>query len=229
MAEADLLRVLGLPIGLGLIGFIEPCSIGSTLIFVKTLERKSAASKLAQVGVFMTVRALSMGALGLLAVAVGSAFLGFQKAAWIIFGAAYVLIGILYLTGKSELMLRSFGPGLSRLASINGAAALGAVFAFNIPACAAPFILALVGMAIAGGAGGAALATGFVSLALFGLTLSLPIMAVALFARARAVLDWLAGFSRRMPFWSGIVFIVLGLWSIWFGLNVSIVPQSNLA
>ena len=226
MAEADLLRVLGLPVALGLLGFIEPCSIGSSLIFIKTLEGRSASSKLAQVGVFMTVRALAMGALGLLAVAAGTAFFGLQKAAWIVFGAAYTLIGILYLTGKFGFMLRSLGPGLSRLASVNGAAALGAVFAFNIPACAAPFILALVGMAIAGGAGGASLAAGFFSLALFGLALSLPIMVVALFPRARAVLDWLAGLSRRMPFWSGIAFIVLGLWSIWFGLNVSIAPHS---
>jgi cytochrome c-type biogenesis protein len=131
------------------------------------------------------------------------------------------------VTLKAEAdLLRSFGPGMSRLSSAAGAAALGAVFAFNIPACAAPFILALVGMAIAGGAGGAALATGFVSLALFGLALSLPIMVVVLFPRARAALDWLAGLSRRMPFWSGITFVVLGLWSIWFGLNVSIVPRT---
>ena len=76
----------------------------------------------------MTVRALAMGALGLLAVAAGTAFLGFHKAAWIIFGAAYALIGILYLTGKSGFLLRSLGPGLSRLASVNGAAlAAGAV------------------------------------------------------------------------------------------------------
>jgi len=226
MAEIDLLRVLGLPVALGLLGFIEPCSIGSSLIFIKTLEGRNASSKLAQVGVFMTVRALAMGALGLVAVAAGTAFLGFQKAAWIIFGMAYALIGILYLTGKSGFLLRSLGPGLSRLASVNGAAALGAGFAFNIPACAAPFVLALVGMAIAGGAGGAALATGFFSLALFGLALSLPILVVALFPRARAALDWLAGLSRRMPFWSGIAFIVLGLWSIWFGVNVSIVPHA---
>jgi len=226
MAEADLLRALGLPIGLGLIGFIEPCSIGSTLIFVKTLEGKNTSSKLAQVAVFMSVRALSMGALGLVAVATGTAFLGFQKTAWIIFGMTYALIGVLYVTGRSGFLLRTFGPGLSPLASVNGAAALGAIFAFNIPACAAPFILALVGMAIAGGTGGAALATGFVSLALFGLALSLPIIVVALFPRARPALDWLAGLSRRMPFWSGIAFIVLGLWSIWFGLNVSIAPHA---
>lgn len=226
MIDSDLVRYLALPLGLGLIGFIEPCSIGSTLIFIKTLEGKNAANKLTQVATFMTVRALCMGALGLVAVAAGGAFIGFQQTAWIIFGVAYALIGGAYVAGKSGYFQRSFGPGLARLAGVNGAAALGAVFAFNIPACAAPFVLALVGMAIAGGAGGAALAAGFTSLALFGLALSLPIMAVVLFPRARAVLDWLAGLSRRIPFWSGIVFIVLGLWSIWFGLNVSIVSRS---
>lgn len=226
MIETDLLHALVLPIGLGLVGFIEPCSIGSTLIFIKTLEGKNVSSKLAQVGVFMTVRALFMGALGLSAVAIGTAFIGFQKAAWLIFGVVYMLIGALYVAGRSGLILRSLGPSLSRLSSVNGAAALGALFAFNIPACAAPFVLALVGMAIAGAAGGASLATGFVSLALFGLALSLPIMVVALFPRARAALDWLAGLSRRMPFWSGILFIVLGLWSVWFGLNVSILPHA---
>ena len=67
MAESDLMRLVGLPIGLGLFGFIEPCSIGSTLLFIKTLERQDAGSMLAQVGVFMTIRALFMGALGFVA------------------------------------------------------------------------------------------------------------------------------------------------------------------
>ena len=222
MVETDLMRMLGLPIGLGLLGFIEPCSIGSTLLFIKTLEGQDARRKLAQVGVFMTIRALLMGALGFVAVVLGTAFLGFQKAAWIIFGVVYALIGILYVAGKSGVIVRSLGSSLSRLSSVNGSAALGVLFAFNIPACAAPFILALLGIAAAGGAGGAPLATGFVSLALFGLALSLPIMVVTLFPRTQAALDWLAGLSRRIPFWTGVVLIVLGLWSVWFGLFVSL-------
>ena len=32
--------------------------------------------------------------------------------------------------------------------------------------------------------------------------------------------------ATNAPFWTGITFIVLGLWSIWFGLNVSIVPHA---
>ena len=226
MAEIDLMRLVGLPIGLGLFGFIEPCSIGSTLLFIKTLERQDAGSMLAQVGVFMTIRALFMGALGFVAVVLGTAFFGFQKIAWIVFGAVYALIGIFYVAGKSGVIVRSLGPSLSRLSSVSGSAVLGVLFAFNIPACAAPFILALLGMAAANGAGGAPFTTGFLSLALFGLALSLPIMVVALFPRTQAALDWLAGLSRRIPFWTGVVLIVLGLWSVWFGLFVSIAEQA---
>jgi cytochrome c-type biogenesis protein len=219
MIEA--LQWVALPIGLGLFGFIEPCSVGSSLLFVKSIEGKSASDKLAQVGMFTLIRALTMGILGLAAVVLGTAFLGFQQTAWLLFGAVYVAVGLLYLTGKSQLFAVSFGAVLARFSSKKGSASLGALFAFNIPACAAPLILALLGMAAAGGAGGAPLARGFVSMMLFGFALSLPIIAIALFPRARRILDHVAGLSRRMPRWTGVVLIILGLWSIWFGLFVS--------
>lgn len=217
----DTLQWIALPIGLGLFGFIEPCSIGSSLLFIKSMEAKSATEKLAQVGIFTFTRALLMGALGLAAVGLGSVFLDFQKGAWMVFGTVYAVIGIFYLMGKSQLFMLSVGPALSRLAGAKGAATLGALFAFNIPACAAPLVIVLLGMAATGGASGAPLVQGFISMALFGLALSLPIVAVTLFSRARTVLDRLAGLSRRMPRWTGAVLLVLGLWSIWFGLFVS--------
>jgi cytochrome c-type biogenesis protein len=67
----EVLQWIALPIGLGLFGFIEPCSIGSSLLFIKTLEGKSAADKLAQVSTFAFIRALAMGLLGLVAVFLG--------------------------------------------------------------------------------------------------------------------------------------------------------------
>jgi cytochrome c-type biogenesis protein len=220
MPEGDLVRLVGVSIGLGLLGFVEPCSIGATLLFIKSLEGREGSRKLLQVGMFAVVRALFMGALGLAAIVLGAAFLGFQKAAWIAFGAVYLLIGILYVVGKSGAVARSLGPGLSRLSSVKGSAAFGALFALNIPACAAPLLLVLLGMAAAGGSGGASPAAGFASLALFGFALSLPIIAAALFPRTQAALDWLAGLSRRMPFWTGVLLIVLGVWSVRFGLFV---------
>jgi len=208
-----------LPVGLGLLGFLEPCSIGSTLIIVKYLEGKNAATKLAQVGIFAGTRAVFVGLLGMLAILLGTAFAGVQRGAWIVLGAIYVLLGVLYVIGKIGLLMISVGPSLARLSDLPGSAGLGIVFGFNIPACAAPLLLALLSTAAARGAVGATLASGFVSLALFGLALSLPLVVAVLFEPARRAIDWLAGLSRRLPLWTGILLIALGSWSIWLALS----------
>ena len=216
--EFTLATLVLVPLGLGLLGFVEPCSIGSTLIFVKYLEGKAAAAKLAQVGLFTLTRALFIGAMGVVAVLLGTAFLGLQRAAWIVLGAVYALIGLLYVVGKAEALMVSLGPSLARLSNNRGAAMLGLLFGLNIPACAAPLIFALLGAAAAGGASGATLAGGFISLAVFGVALSLPLVAAVLFESARRALDRLAALSGRIPFWAGLVLIAFGLWSAWFGL-----------
>lgn len=220
--EPTLTNLVVLPVGLGLLGFVEPCSIASTLVFVKTVEGKEPASKLAQVAIFALTRAAFIGLLGMLAVVLGAAFLGFQRSAWFVLGTLYVVLGLLYLTGGAKRLMVSLGPSLGPLANTRGSAALGVVFGLNIPACAAPLIFALLAAAAAGGATGAAMASGFIALALFGFALSLPLLLAVLFAPARRALDWLAGLTERIPFWTGLLFLVLGIWSIWFALFATI-------
>lgn len=99
------------------------------------------------------------------------------------------------------------GFAVTRALFIGSAGLLSLFFGLNILACAAPLILALLGAAAAGGASGATLVSGFVSLALFGLALSLPLVLAVSFAPARRGLDWLAALSRRLPFWTGILFV----------------------
>jgi cytochrome c-type biogenesis protein len=222
--ELTTAALLIVPLGLGLLGFIEPCSIGATLIFIKFLEGKSASTKLAQVGVLAITRALFTGLMGVVAVMLGTALIGFQKAAWIALGGGYVLIGLFYVTDSNRALMMSFGPSIPKFSGTRSSAALGVLFSLNIPACAGPLIFAVLGAAAAGGASGATVAAGFVSLAVFGLTLSLPLVAAVLFRPARQALDWLAGLSGRVPFWTGVVLIALGLWSLWFGLFVDVKP-----
>ncbi len=224
MTELSLLNTVALPIFFGLMGFVEPCSIGSTLVLVKHLEGRSASEKVAQVSAFAITRAVFIGFLGILAAVVGAAFLGLQAAAWFALGVLYIAVGILYLTGRAGWLMRSFGPSLARLDNVRGSVTLGVLFGFNIPACAAPLLFALLGAAAAGTAAGATIASGFISLALFGFALSLPLVVAVLFEPARRALDWLAALSRRLPFWTGVLFIALGLWSIWFALFVSLKP-----
>jgi cytochrome c-type biogenesis protein len=211
-----------LPFGLGLLGFIEPCSLGATLLFVKFLEGKPTATKVVQVTTFTLARMLLIGALGGLAALVGTAFIGFQKAMWVGLGALYLLLGLALMTGKAGALMRSLGPGLARLKHTRGAVALGLLFGLNIPACAAPIIFALLGLAAAGGATLGAVTHGFVSLTVFGLALSLPLVAAVLFAPVRRLLDRAAGLSARTPIVVGLVLVALGLWSIGFAFAVNL-------
>lgn len=222
MSGAELAAFLLLPVGLGLLGFIEPCAIGATLLFIKTIEGRSARQKIAQVAAFTLSRSAFTGFLGALAAMIGTLFLGLQKAVWIVLGALYAAIGFLYLTGRINTLMRSVGPKIVALSSPRGSIALGAAFGLNIPACAGPLLLALLAASAAGGSSGGNAARGFASLALFGLALSLPLVVTVLFAGARRALDWLAALSRRIPVWTGLLFVVLGAWSIRFGLYVNI-------
>ncbi len=219
---SDVVRLLILPVGLGLLGFIEPCSMGSNLLFTKYVEGKDRMAKLTQVGIFALTRALFIGVLGLSAVLLGTAFLGFQKGIWTVLGSAYVVIGGMYLLGKVGYLKRTVGPSLSRVHGRHGSAGLGVLFGLNIPACAAPLIFVLLGTATASGSIGGALTGGFTSLAVFGLALSLPLVLAVLYEPARHALDRVAALSVRLPKWTGGVFVLLGLWSIYFGLFVNL-------
>lgn len=216
--------LVALPIALGLFGFVEPCSLGSTLIFVKHVEGKDSSTKLFHTLSFALSRAVFIGLLGVGAALVGAGFFGFQRAAWLLLGVAYLVLGVLYVSGRAGVVMVSIGPRLTRLSGARGAAGLGLLFGLNIPACAAPLVFVLMGMAAAGGASGATLAHGFISLALFGLALSLPLIVAVFFAPARRALDRLAGLSRRLPVWTGVLMITLGGWSIWTAFTARLTP-----
>ncbi len=111
--------------------------------------------------------------------------------------------------------MRVLGLHLRRAERVERAAALGVVFGLNVPACAAPLLAAL--MAASLGVGSAA--RGFFSMAVFGLAPSLPLVAAVLWSRGRSWLDRLAALAHRVPRWTGIVFVVLGGWSVYFGLR----------
>ena len=225
MNELGLFQLFVLPAGLGLFGFIEPCSIGSSLLFVKYLEDEGAAEKIRQTALFAATRAVFIGLLGIAAVVVGSGFVAFQKTAWIVLGVLYALLGILLLAGRAGALMAAVGPGIARLSGSRGSAGLGVLFGLNIPACAAPLLAALLAAAAATGASGATVAAGFTALAVFGFFLSAPLVAAVFSARARRLLDWLAHQAARFPKWSGVILIALGAWSIAFGVFVEVPLQ----
>jgi cytochrome c-type biogenesis protein len=221
VSGAEAAAAVLLPIGLGLVGFIEPCSIGATLLFIKLIEGKPARVKVGQVVAFALTRAGFIGLMGAAAAFIGGAFLALQKAGWLVLGLVYLAIGILYLTGRVGPLMRTVGPRLAGVGDLRGSASLGLFFGLNIPACAAPLLLALLAASAAGATPGG-VAGGFASLALFGLALSAPLVVAVLFERARGALDWLASLTGRVPRWTGVLMVALGLWSIWFGMFVEL-------
>ena len=220
MFDGQFVNMALLSIGLGLFGFVEPCTVGSSVLFIKYIEGRDRAAKIFQASIFMITRAVFIGTLGAGAALFGALFIEFQKGGWLLLGIVYLLLGIVFMIGKGAFLSRSIGIGMSRLSGNRGSVALGVVFGLNIPACAAPLIFALLGATTLGSA--ANVTGGFVSLALFGLALSLPLVAALFFKPVRRLLDRLAGLSVRMPFWTGVLFVVLGFWSIYFGLFVNL-------
>ena len=215
-ADAGTLHLLALSAGLGLLGFVEPCTVGSSLLFVKYLEGRETASKIRATAVFAVTRGAFLGALGAGAALVGAAALDLQRGFWIVLGLAYAGLGAVFLAGQQGRLMRTVGPALSRAGPDRGAAALGLLFGLNVPACAAPLLAAVLAATFGVGAA----LRGALYLGLFGLALSLPLLAAVVSERGASWVDRLAGLSRRAPALTGLVFVGLGLWSVWWGLGM---------
>ncbi|NND00339.1 MAG: hypothetical protein HKN85_09170 [Gammaproteobacteria bacterium] len=206
-----------LPIGLGLFGFIEPCAIGGHLVFLSTLRGQSRVSHSISLLFFTAIRTLVMGVVGLLVATIGKVFVDAQKAFWLIFGLLYIGLGLTYLLGKANVLMRRVSPHRPGPIQNRNTAILGLLFGVNIPACAAPLLLAVA--AAAGGTGAPAM--GFMTMALFGLALSAPLFLIvavpALDNLLRVVFE---ARSVRLHAVIGIALIGFGLWAVWFGLFV---------
>ena len=87
---------------------------------------------------------------------------------------------------------------------------LGVVFGLNLPACAVPLILALLGRSAASG-----VAWGFASLFVFGLALSLPLLPLALSERAAKLLQRLTRLSGTTPYIIGTVLILVAVYVLY--------------
>lgn len=202
-----------IPLAFGLLGFIEPCSMGANFVFLAYLRGRPFAEQIGQAVGFVLSRALFLGLLG-----AGVAWLGrsFAAGAYLYsagLGALYVLLGLLALGvhfGLISLPMGDLGAWLQKRSGL--ALPMGIAFGLSAPICAAPLFLALLGQA-----GLAGLTRGFLSLFLFGLALSAPFFVIAASRRASDLLARLGRHSARAPLWAGVFLVLVGAWSIWIG------------
>lgn len=200
-----------LAIGLGLLGFLEPCSLGANILFLSLLARADAGRRVREALVFTATRVLFLGLLGAAGALAAQPLARAQAGYSLILGGFYIALGVASLAATWKWTLpAAIDPGQLLLRWAGRAAPLGVIFGFTAPACAAPLFLALVGQASPGGAG-----RGFTTLALFGLALSAPLIAIAASKRADAVLRRAQAWAGRVPAVAGIVLIGLGVLSVW--------------
>ncbi|MCJ8322426.1 MAG: sulfite exporter TauE/SafE family protein [Rhizobiales bacterium] len=204
------------PIALGLLGFIEPCTIGGHLLFLDTQKQRSTAEKSQAVLVFLVTRSLMAGLFGALITLLGQKLISVQTGIWLFFGLFYVAIGLFFLSGKAGWVKRRIDFAPAKWKTAKSPFVLGLAFGFNIPACAAPILFGLLGLAATTGS----VMAGFGMMFLFGLFLSLPLLPFALIPSLARHLDRFAQKLIQMRWIIALVFIGLGLWSIWFGLYV---------
>ena len=212
MAIYDLILI---PILLGLVGFFEPCSLGINVIFLNRINALSRAQRVAETTVFTLVRGTVLAVIGLTAAFVGSKIIGIQASLFIILGLLYIILGVLAIV---NIYYPLFGHSinLTKYFKQRGALKLGIIFGFVIPACAIALIVALIGRAVLVGN----LFEGFVSLLLFGITLSAPLIIISSFEKSNQIIRDIAKRAHNIPWLPGIVLIVIGiltlLTSIWW-------------
>ena len=72
---------LTLAVALGLLGFVEPCTIGAHLLFLEGQRRRAMRERLGAVAVFIVARLIVMGGFGGLIVVLGQRLIGVQAGA----------------------------------------------------------------------------------------------------------------------------------------------------
>ena len=216
-------QTLLLAIGLGLLGFIEPCTIGAHMLFLGGQRSRPRRERLGAAVIFLLARLVVMGGFGGLIVVLGQRLIGVQTGTWLVFGSIYLGLGLAIFAGWDKAMRHRIRVSPERWKAASNPLLQGLAFGLNIPACAAPLLFGLIGTATLSGS----TTTGFLMMAVFALALSLPLLPLAVVPGLVRPLDRLADWLRSRRWFLGVVFIVLGIWSVWFGLFVDPVNWSG--
>jgi len=205
------LETIILPIGLGVLGFIEPCVIGGHLMFIETQKTRTPAARRVAVVSFVLIRAIVTGLFGVLVAILGAVLADVQVGFTLVFGVIYLLIGAAFLMGRENVLKKKISMAPKAWQYAQNPVLLGAAFGLNIPACAAPILLGLLGMAATSGA----VATAFVMMFLFGFFLSVPLAVMLFLPGFSSLLQRAAHNFGKAQILIGLVFVGLGIWSIW--------------
>jgi cytochrome c-type biogenesis protein len=205
-----------LPFVFGLIGFVEPCSMGINIIFLSSIDRTSSTRRYREIAVFMLVRALVLALLGLSVAFAGNRLFSLERGFFIILALIYITIGLLMIFSKS-LLARLRNVRIAHILGLDfkeGALKrLGLVAGLTIPACAIPLITVLLGQTLLLGD----IITGFIALFVFGLALTVPLAVFSLFKSGKIWLGWIAERAKKLRVAVGFILVLIGVATFFSG------------
>lgn len=211
----SLYELLLIPVIFGLIGFFEPCSLGINIIFLNRMQSMPRTRRIRESVLFTLVRGFILALVGLTAAFIGGKFITLQSSLFMFLGIAYILLGIAAIVNMYFPIFKADINFFKHFKN-RGALSLGIIFGLVIPACAIAFILALIGRAVVAGN----LFEGFISLFVFGISLSLPLIVISFFEKSNAIVQKISMKTKQMPWLAGIILIIVGiltmLSSVWW-------------
>ena len=217
----EVLYLLALAVGLGLLGFVEPCSVGANIVFLGHLRERGRGARLRETAKFALVRSAVLGLFGLGIAFAGSSVFAAQKGFWLLLGLLYLALGVVVILNASFRwgLFGRLSPARLLPKHEDRSLGLGLLFGLNLPACAYPLMLALLGPGAASGA-----LSGFVALFVFGLALSLPLVPLAFSERAAKLFGRLSTLGGATPYVVGAVFLLLAAYVLY-----TATPSFNLS
>ena len=198
------------PIGLGLLGFLEPCSLGANALFLSYIFPLSGWRRVGEAITFTLSRGVFLGLIGAAAGTAGGAVLVLQRWYIMVLGGAFVLLGMLVLVGWSKHLphLPSFSNGRRQQAR-SVALLLGITFGLSAPACATPLLGAMIAHSLPLGATG-----GFVEMFVFGVAMSAPLIGLAAWRDWQQRLQQLGALRPYMSYLTGGALLLIGAYGI---------------
>lgn len=195
-----------IPALFGLIGFVEPCSLGINGIFLNRIKGFEKKKRISETLIFTFVRGGFLALAGLSAAFIGSKIITLQSSFFVILGGVFILLGALAILNR-YMPIFKYEINISKYLKNRGSITLGFAFGLIIPACAISFVLALIGKSIFLGN----LLEGFVSLFIFGIGLSSPLVVISCFDKSNEIITKISEKARQIPWLAGVVLIAVGL------------------
>lgn len=176
-------------------------------IFLSYVNPLGRGRRISETIKFTAVRAVFLSLLGIFVAYVGQRVFIFRSAYNTGLGIFFILLGTIYVASKFKPIPM---PNINPLKGKQNGISMGVVFGLSIPACAVPLFVALLSKSAVFGD----LLLGAVSLFIFAIGLSAPLLVMSLSYKANRWLEKIAKGVNIAPIIGGAALIAAGAYTI---------------